>query len=69
MQLGLADVQAGFAYLARSVPRRSLARLGLAIAGLALTRAALPLVAWLDAGRDHGLLRARPSQNSARGRT
>jgi hypothetical protein len=65
LQLGLADLPSGFAYLARSVPRRSLARLGLAIAGVALTRLALPLVAWLDAGRDHGLLRARPSRGRA----
>ncbi len=55
----MADLPTAFAYLARSVPRRSLARLGLAVAGLVLTRAAAPLAAWLDAGRDHGLLRAR----------
>jgi hypothetical protein len=65
LQLGLADLPTGLAYLARSVPRRSLARLGLAAAGLALTRAIAPLLAWLDTGRDHGLLRARPARRQA----
>jgi hypothetical protein len=59
LQIGLADLPTGLAYLSRSVPRRSLAGLMLAATGAALHRLALPLVAWLDAGRDHGILRAR----------
>lgn len=59
LQIGVADLPTGFAYLKRSVPRRSLARLGLVTAGVVLHRLALPVVAWLDAGRDNGILRAR----------
>ena len=59
LQIGLADLPTAFAYLSRSVPRRSLAGLTLAATGAALQRLALPLVSWLNTGSDHGILRAR----------
>ncbi len=59
LQIGLADLPTAFAYLSRSVPRRSLAGLTLAATGAALQRLALPLVSWLNTGCDHGILRAR----------
>ncbi len=59
LQIGMADVPTGFAYLSKSVPRRSLAGLTLIATGAALQRLALPLISWLDAGRDHGPLRRR----------
>jgi hypothetical protein len=61
LQIGVADLPAAFAYLKKSVPRRSVARLGLVTAGLVLNRLVRPVLEWLDAGRDSGLLRARAS--------
>lgn len=59
LQIGMADIPTGFAYLSKSVPRRSLAGLTLIAAAAALQRLVLPLLSWLDAGQDHGLLRPR----------
>lgn len=59
LQIGVADLPTAFAYLSKSVPRRSLAGLTLVAAGAFLHRLAMPLTAWLDTSRDHGILRAR----------
>jgi hypothetical protein len=59
LQIGVADLPTAFDYLKKSVPRRSVARLGLVTAGVVLNRLVRPVVEWLDAGQESGLLRAR----------
>ncbi len=57
IQLGRMDLPAIRRYLARDVPRSAVLGLVFAGAWVALSRVVLPVVYWLDAGRDWSILR------------
>lgn len=59
LQLGQMNFQSATGYLKNTVPRGSLAALSVAIIGVVLPRMILPIVHWLDAGRQWSILRAR----------
>ena len=59
LQLGQVDLPTALSYLARDVPRRSVAGLAVAGLGIAVQRLALPALHWVDTSRPFGILRSR----------